>query len=160
MKKVFTLATAMLCLFTLTACKPAVQEFSGSGITISLTEEFIEKEVIQAPFYLESTRHIFMGMRESKTDLTGINIHTLTEYIEAVMENGGVTAEVSTYDEGDVLFMYAYYTKTVSEVQYGYMLLVMEGANYFYTMNFGCLQKNLEASKSQYLEWAATIVIE
>lgn len=160
LKKVFLMFVFSMLLFGLMGCSANPKEFSGSGITITLTDSFFKKDVIQAPFYLESQDHIFMGMRETKDSLSPYSIRTLSEYMSAVLENGGVTAEIFTKDDGDVPYMYAYYSRTIGEMDFGYMLIVMEGENHFYTMNFGCLDEKLDDNKDQYFNWVRTITIE
>jgi hypothetical protein len=159
-KKIFIAAIFFVIVLTLTACGSKPKDFSSAGITITLTEDFIEKEVIQAPLYLESMNHIFMGMRESKSELAVYNISTLRKYIDAVLANGNVNAQIETFDEDGIYYLYAYYSATVSEVEYGYMLIVMEGQNHYYSMNFGCLNKNLDKHKDTYFSWAKTIIVD
>ena len=67
MKKIFT-TVILSFVFLLVGCNmgPEPKTFEGSGITVELTEAFIEKDVIQAALYLESTQHIFMGNPEDK----------------------------------------------------------------------------------------------
>lgn len=57
-------------------------------------------------------------------------------------------------------YFYAYYSSTVNEETFGYMLVCMEGAEKYYFMRFGCREKNLEKNKDQYKTWAKTIVVE
>lgn len=149
-----------LFVFGLTGCTAKAKEFSGSGITITLTDDFVEEEIVQAPFYLVSPKHIFMCFIESKTDLEYYPIDTLEDYINAVLTRNELSSEIFTFNEGDVHYMYAYYTKTIDEVDYGYMLIVMEGENHFYSMNFGCLDSKLDNYKDQYSDWAKTIIVE
>jgi uncharacterized lipoprotein YehR (DUF1307 family) len=56
MKKIFT-TVILSFVFLLVGCNmgPEPKTFEGSGITVELTEAFIEKDVIQAALYLEST---------------------------------------------------------------------------------------------------------
>lgn len=159
-KKGFFVFLLMIFMITLSGCSAKEKEFSGSGINISLTNEFFEQEVIQAPFYLESKNHIFMGMRETKAELSLYSIDTLSEYINAVLANGGVTTEVYMKDNDDNSYMYAYYSTTVGEIEYGYMLIAMEGESHYYSMNFGCLNDKLDGYKDQYFKWAETISVD
>jgi hypothetical protein len=161
MKKLLFLCVVLLLSIGLIACESKSKTFSGSGIEVTLTEEFHQKQVLTASFYLEARNHIFMGNRESKTELLTYGINSLESYITAVLNGAGKTGfEVLTYEEDDVLFLYAYYTSKVDTQDYGYMILVMEGQNHFYTMNFGCFESKLEGNKSLYLKWAATITVE
>jgi hypothetical protein len=36
----------------------------------------------------------------------------------------------------------------------------MESDDYYYVMNLGCLNKDLEGNKEQYIEWANTISVD
>ncbi|MCK7489800.1 MAG: hypothetical protein MZU79_05910 [Anaerotruncus sp.] len=73
-KSVFTLFIGLLAV-SMTACFfSSPMEFSGSGITITLTDDFLEGTSDAVDFYLESTNTIFMGNRESKQDLTEYDI--------------------------------------------------------------------------------------
>ena len=163
MKKITFLLFVFLFAFTLSACKAEAKEFSGAGINITLDESFVEKQVIQAPLYLESLEYIFMGLRESSTELAAYGITTLEDYVNAVLANNGhssSTVETITDDDDNVLYHYAYYTATVEDMEYGYMLITMQGESHFYTMNFGCLESNLDDSKDQFFTWAESITVE
>jgi len=164
MKKLLIATLCFLSVFALAGCDwfaPAEKEFSGSGMTITLNEDFSVTETVMFPLYLVSLRHIFMGSRESKALATSYGIASLQDYATAIMENGGHAGE-STFDsdETGATYVYAYYTATVDTIEYGYMLVCMESATYYYSMNFGCLESNLEASKTQYHTWADTIVVD
>lgn len=154
-KKVLFVLT-VFSLLLLAGCGPSTKEFSGTGMTIQLNESFVEKEVIQAPLYLESMNQIFMGMRESKSDLASYGIYDLEDYIDAVLNAHGKTATTHLYEDDDVKYYYAYYNATVDR-EYGYMLFVMEGENHFYSMNFGCLESKLQGYKAQFQAWAKTV---
>ena len=158
--KLLLMVISSLFLFGLTGCASPSKEFSGSGITITLTEEFFEEDIAQAPFYLVSTNHIFMAYNELKSDLLYYPIHTLEDYIDAVLTIGKFSSEVYVFNDGKVSFLYAFYSKTIDEVEYGYMLIAMEGEDHFYAMNFGCLESKLDQYKEQYFDWAKTIVVE
>lgn len=162
MKKVLTLLSFLLLGVVLVGCGPKEKTFTGSGIEITLDSTFYEKDIVQASLYLESTKHIFSGIRESKEDLVSIiGVTTLEGYIEAVLANNNKTSDdvLESEHEGE-RYLYAYYTSNVGDEEYGYMLVVMEGENYFYTLNFGCKGKDLEKNKVQYIEWANTISVQ
>jgi hypothetical protein len=147
--------------FSMTACflsKP--MEFSGSGITITLNDNFLQGTSDAVAFYLESTNHIFMGNRESKQDLTEYDIFDLEDYIEAMIEGIETASDIESYSDDETEFYYAYYTSTIDGDNFGYMLVVMEGQNYFYAMNFACFANKLDKNKTQYMNWAKTIRVE
>jgi hypothetical protein len=163
MKK-FTLLLAIFTFaFALSACEAKAKEFTGAGISVTLDESFVEKEVIQAPLYLESMDYIFTGLREGISELSGYGIHDLEDYIDAVLTNNGhgnATIEVINDEDENVSYYYAYYTATVEDMDFGYMLIVMQGDAHYYTMNFGCLESKLDDSKDQFFTWAESITVE
>ena len=75
MKNKIFVVLVFLSLFMLAACSPSAKRFSGVGISIELDDSFVSKEVLQAPFYLESQNHMFAGMRESKTELAMYSVY-------------------------------------------------------------------------------------
>jgi len=162
MKKLFLVLVALLFTFGLTSCdlfgnEPL--EFSGSGITITLDDSFQETDTMYVSFYLESFDYIFTGEREDKTLFSNTGIDNLEDYINAVLEYADNEDEEVILSE-DETFYYAYYTASVDEDEFGYMLICMESDDYYYVMNFGCYENKLDDSKEQFFEWVDTIVIE
>lgn len=160
MKKRVLLILSLLSIFLLVGCFNTKKEFSGIGMTITLNNNFVEKDIIQAPFYIESKDNMFMGMRESKSELSYYGVNTLKEYINAVLSNHQKTADVKKYEKDDLIYYYAYYTASVEDQTFGYMLFVMETETHFYSMNFASLEKNFESHKPQFKKWIATIVFD
>lgn len=159
-KTFFAFLIGLLTLST-TACFLAEpEEFSGSGITITLNDSFYEKSSVAVQLYLESVNHVFLGNREAKDDLLSYGIGDLREYIEGVLESIDSESEITVYEDDDTAFMYAYYTSEVDGDEFGYMLVVMEGEDHFYAMNFACFADKLEKNKPTYLDWAKTIRVE
>lgn len=157
MKKTLKALMIILLLTMLFGCKDNKKTFEKNGVSITLTDKFIEKEVVQVGFYLESNDHIFMSNRESKYTLSQMGVDNLTDYANLVLSNSGKIGTVLESEDG---YRYAYYESTVGDQTFGYMLLTFEGEDYFYTMNFGCLSKKLDDNKDLYFSWAKTITVE
>lgn len=151
-----------LSVFALSGCSffaPEEKEFTGSGITITLNDSFVETDSVVAPLFISSLKHIFMGLRETKTDAVSVGIYTLGEYIDYALENSGYSGS-TVHESENGEYVYAYYSATVDEVEYGYMIICMEGTSHYYLMNFGCLNDELEENKDQYIAWADTIIVD
>ena len=163
MRKIFLLFVMGLFGFALMGCDlcaPEEEVFTGGGITITLNDNFIKTDTVMVPMYLESMDHIFMGEREAKSLFVDTEITNLTEYAEAILEYGGYTDSTVCQSEEGYEYVYAYYSATVDENKFGYMMICMESDSYYYLMNLGCFYDDLEDSKEQYIEWANTIVVE
>ncbi|MCK4551556.1 MAG: hypothetical protein KAU02_01470 [Tenericutes bacterium] len=162
MKKLILTLLCTFTLFAMTGCdlfEPEEKEFSEAGMTITLNEDFILTETVMAPLYLVSLDHIFIGLRESKDLVVSAGINNLQEYADTVLTIGGHPDETTYNSEGDFTYIYAYYTASVDDIDYGYMLVCAEGDSYYYTMNFACLEDNLENNKELYIGWADSIII-
>lgn len=139
------------------------KEFSESGMTITLTDDFAASENVMAQMYVVSKDHIFMGNGESKSTLSGYGYNNLSlnDYIGLVLSASKKEAEVKSYSDDDTNFLYAYYQSTVEGKDYSYMLICMQGKDKFYAMNLGCFTKNFnDKTKDTYMEWAKTIRVQ
>jgi len=166
MKKNITNVSVMLLavvLLMFTGCTKKEKTFSKDGITVTLTEDFVENELVTANLYLVSTKNIFMGLKENFTDLAKSNINSnssLNDYAEVIISVNSLTSEIKTNIEGDITLTYLVYTKTMSDKDYTFMAVFKKGAASFYMFNFACETKNYEDSEEQYFTWARTITVE
>jgi hypothetical protein len=166
MNKVLKSVVCLLFVLVLTGCslfggKP--KEFSGGGMTVTLTDDFVLGENIQVNLYITSNKYMFVGLGESKSLLSSNGYYNIdTEmYARLVLANNSKNAKVLSYEDEDTSFNYAYYESTVSGVSYSYMMVCMEGKSKFYTMNFACFTKNYnDKTKDLFMKWAKTIRVE
>jgi len=164
MKKIIKSFLYILLIVLLAGCSlftAKAKDFSGSGMNITLTEDFVKSDNVLAQLYIVSSSHIFMGNGESKSVFIeyGYDLD-LTDYANLVLETGKKDADVENYSDSEIEFKYAYYESTVEGTDYSYMLVCMESQSKFYAMNFGCLSKNFnDKTKDQYFEWAKTIKV-
>ena len=159
-RNIIILIVLLLTLFTFTSCKTKEQVFSSNGITVTLNSKFKEQEINGAQVLYLTRKLGFMGNQESK-ELLIISDNKLLDYTKKVLEVSKIKdVEILTYDEDGVKFMYGYYSSTVNNIKYKYMLVTKEGKDNYYTMNFWSLEKDFNANKNQFMEWAKTIVVE
>lgn len=159
-RNVFLIIVLLFTLFIFTSCKGKEKTFSSNGMTVTLTTQFKPQEISGAQMVYVTRKVGFMGNQESKT-LVHISSNNLELYTNKVVEVGKIKdIELFTYDENGVKFMYGYYTATSSNITYKYMLVTKEGQESYYTMNFWSLEKNFNANKNQFMEWAKKIVVE
>lgn len=163
MRKIVVVMLTLILGLSLTGCFGSKEkEFEGTGLKVTLNSSFKETEYLGIQMALQTKDHIFTSLRESKSLLAQYGVDNLEEYFNAVLSSKNYTAELNEQkdENGKVQFLYGYYGATVDSQDFGYMLVVLEGEDYMYTVNFGCFKKNLEKNKEQYLDWAKTIVVE
>lgn len=162
MKKAVCLMCFLFLVLGLVGCTAKDKQFTGVGLKVTLNSDFKETEIIGAQLALQSTAHLFIANRESKSDVSVYGIYTLSEYYDAVLATKNYVSEQNEFktEDDEIQFIYGYYEAEVDSIKYGYMLIVLEGKFFYYAANFACFQKNLEKNKETYLNWAKTIEIQ
>ena len=136
--------------------KPEPKEFTKSGITVTLDESFTENENALHMVTYVSLNVIFTGNRETIT-----TNYTQKKYAELVLKAGNISGDVLEYSDDQISFAYSYYTNTVEDIEYKYLLVCMKGqTNKYYCMNFGTKESMFDDYKDQMFEWAKTIKVE
>ena len=161
-KKIIYIVVAVLMLsltFSLTACT-AEKVFEKSGIKITATSEFYEKDILSMTIYLESRDKIITGVKETPNASFPIS-RTLRQYTELVLNTNNMNGlEISVYDEDGITFEYFEYEKEVSGKNFKYLGVTMKSDSYFYLFNFASENSKFEGFKSQFMDWAKLIEIE
>ena len=113
-------------------------------------------EQMLADIHLQSTNYGFMCDRESK-DLIGDM--TLDEYTELVIRNNQFASgsRHHFYNDEDTAFYYVTYSATIDGKDFVYFVATFISDDYYYVINFFCLQKNLDKYNEQFMKWTKTI---
>jgi hypothetical protein len=144
-------------------CAKEAKTFNKDGISVTLTDEFYEKDYVSANIYLESAKNIFIGIKESFSDLNSVGIYstsTESQYAQVILNQNVLEEEILTNTQNDITLTYIVYQKTVSEKDFTYLAVFKKGAQYFYMLQFACETKNYSDTENQFLEWARTITVE
>lgn len=139
--------------------EPKTKTFTKSGITITATDEFYEKELLSVTIYLESQTKIITGLKENKSMLSPST--TLNSYTNLVLTNNQLTGtEYTEFDEDDIRFNYFIYEREVSGKSFKYLAVTKEGADNFYLFNFACESKNYQKFEQDFMKWAKLLIVE
>lgn len=140
---------------------PKDKVFKSHGITVTLNDDFREKEYLGFQVAYLSEKSFFAANREDKSLFIGTGINNLKGYINAVLKlnNKSSTIKEGVTSEGQKYF-YAKYTSEVDGDSFSYYLVTLEGDNHYYTINFGCRSKDYSKLENQYEDWAKTIIVE
>jgi hypothetical protein len=155
------LAAAML--LALTGCPlggAAEKTFTREGLTITLTDEFTEKDDIQGQtVYFEAVRYIATALKEEFHMLEDVGIEasgmSLDEYAELVVELNGFNTSVVKKD-GLTTFNYE---ASVGGQDFTYFATVHKGADAFWLIQFFCETKNYASFESKFIEWAKSVKV-
>ena len=137
------------------------KQFTDNGITFTLTNKFYEKEFMGFQVSYLSMDAIFAANREEESLVRSAGIYNLKGYIEAVLKLNGKTATINSdvANSGET-FYYVEYKSVVDGETFSYLLVVFEGEDHYYAINYGCRIKHFDKYEAQFKKWAKTITVE
>ena len=131
------------------------KEFSKSGMTITLTDGFVEKDLVSQTAYYESTKAIVTALKEefSLFEQAGYEDMTLEEYGNLVLTTNSFDTEMQ-HKNG---LSYFTYEKSVSGKDFKYFATVFEGSDAFWLIQFASEQKNFDTFQPKFEKWANSV---
>lgn len=165
-KRIFRCALAVALLFafavSMGGCAlsaPQEKEFSKDGMTITLTNQFAEKEYITQTVMYESRDSIVTALKESFSALEEAGLGsdiTPEEYAELVIANNMLENCEIQEKEGLTCFQY---DRTVDGKAFSYLATIHKAPDAFWLIQFGCLETDFPEKESQFIEWAKTVKV-
>lgn len=151
-------ALLLLCLLTLAGCKmftPSPKEFSKAGMTITLTDEFVESENISYTAYYASPKIAVFALKEEFTYFENPDEISLDEYTEMVIANNGMDTEVKHH--GDT--PYFEFEKTINGKEIHYLAMTYRGADAFWLIQFSSEVKDYSSLSDDILSYAESVKV-
>lgn len=134
------------------------QEFSKAGMTITLTQDFHEKDVVSQTATYSSSKYIVMSLKEEFQLLEQKSISTdisLKEYAEDIIANNSLDVTV----EGSESRPYFVYSRQVNGKDFTYLAMVFKGSDAYWMLTFACESKDYASSQKQFMKWADTVKV-
>lgn len=132
---------------------PEDKDFSKAGLTITLTDDFSEQDLITQTAYYVSNKAIVTTLRE---DSRTIKVYNVKNYANLVCESNKLNSTVTTKDD------YAEFTyeKGVNGKEFFfYARCYKDGVN-FWLVQFACETKNKDDFMPKFNKWGDSIVFE
>lgn len=158
MKKKIVAVILLLCasLMVFTACFTADKEFSVEGMTITLTNQFTEKDMMGQTKYYQSLRAVVTVLKEEFSELGVSSSYTLRQYTQAVLSANSINASITT---GEKYYSFTY-EKTVNGQNYYYFATTHKASDAFWLIQFGCFQSEKDKYQPSFEKWANSVVFE
>lgn len=154
-KRMSVLLTLLLTLTMSFACSfGGAKKFSKAGATITLTNRFIEKEIVSQTAYFESTEMVVTLLKEEFTLFAGLKSWTLEKYAETTIAGNGLKAETVKTEKP---YVYFEYEKTVSGNDYKYLATCHKADDAFWLIQFGCFSKNYDKLREDMFKYADSV---
>ena len=130
--------------------EPQDKDFSKAGMTITLTDEFTEQELVTHTAYYVSQKAIVVILKENDSRL---NQYDVEEYAELV-------CQAYDFDSNTIKVKNDYaeltYEKELNGKEYYYYYRCYKNGNDFWSIQFACETKNTEEFQPIFEKWANT----
>lgn len=163
MKKIVGVFVIICACFLVSGCSDQVKDknFTGRGFSITLTEDFQEKEIATATNYYESMEAIVTALKEEFTLLEAIGIDkdsTMEEYAELIAYNNKKDFEFKKNENSD--YLYFTYDSTVNGKDFYYYGVIKKGSDSFWLINLACQKEKEKEFQPKFEKWASTIKVD
>ena len=147
---VFTLMLSGCSLF-----EPDEKSFSKAGMTVTLTEAFVEQDVVNYTATYVSTKIMVYALKE-EISLLGSETDTLDKYIDLIKEINDFDDKVET-DEG---LKYITVETEGNGDKYTYIVAFYEADDAFWMIQFGTKSSNFDKYKDDMLKYAKSVKLD
>lgn len=163
MRKLFSITLILALMLTLFAgcslstkikglVKPTEKTFSKSGMSITLTDDFAEKEHISYTSVYES-KNIAVYTLKEEFSLFGGEDYSVKEYAELVIKANMLTSVIETRDG----LTYFEYEKEVNGKDFHYYAFVFKADDAYWMIQFACNQDDTSELESDIFKYAGTV---
>lgn len=128
--------------------------FSKSGMSITLTEDFVEKDRITFTSTYESDDIIVTTTKEEKSLLGDMSVD-LDGYTKLVIKANNLT-NLPQHKDG---LTYFEYEKEASGKEFHYYAFTFEGEDAYWLIQFACEQKNHEKLEETIFKYAKSVKV-
>ena len=135
---------------------PDVKNFSSNGMTIALTDEFTEVDVVNFTAAYESENVFVFALKEAFTLFDGFGDNTIEQYTDLVIESNSLDSVQTKTDDGLTLFEYTYTLPETNDV-YKYFAYTYKANDAFWLIHFAVLNESADEYAQQFTEWANSV---
>lgn len=158
MKKTLSLVLIAVLLLSCTSCFNFSMKkvFEKSGMEITLTSDFYEKEHVSYTSVYESNKIAVFTLKEEFALLPGFSKYTVDEYADSVVEMNQIDATVEHEDD----LTYFTFDETVNGKDFVYFGFAYKGDDAFWLIQFACEQKNEKDLKDDIFKYAKSVTVD
>lgn len=152
----------LLIVVAVTGCallEPEEKTFTDKGMSITLTDDFTEKDLVSTTVYFESMDAVVTGLKEEFSTLEEAGLtkdSTVEDYAKVVAYNNKKEDEIKTEDG----LTYFTYTSDVNGKTYFYIASMYKSNDAFWLFNFACDSSDQEQFENTFKTWAKSVKFE
>lgn len=143
---------------------PAEKVFSADGMSITLTEEFmnttwaVDDAAGYSAVYSDGTVTM-LSLKEEFSLLAGFEEYTLEEYANLTLEGNGMVTEIHTDENGQMYFDYLYEDSETGDT-YCYYAYVFKSGDAFWLVQFATLEEDAADYADDIVRWVDSITFD
>ncbi len=150
-------AAAVLCLLC-PSCSDDGKTFSKAGMSITLTDDFIENDYynLTAHYEMEEEDVTVSAAKEEFSAIkeAGDDISSKEEYASVIMKDNDIDTGLLESEDGLTYFVFR---KTPYDTEYVYYAFVFETEDAFWLFQFGCESESEDDYRDSFMKWAGSI---
>lgn len=165
MKRSIKILSLCLAFVVVAACfagcgSPKEKSFSKEGLTITLTDEFEEKALVDAltASYM-SDYCLVTTLKEDFSLFSEAGLSTDIsdrEYLDMVIQSNSIDREREETDG----FYTVTFEKEIQKQDITYLAVALKGSDAFWLVQFACPTDTFEDLRPQFIKWAKTVTVE
>lgn len=159
--KIIAVVMMSLIMVAFVGCEPAPKPktFSNAGMSITLTSEYTEKEMVQFTSCYMTSSVVVSALKEEFSLLPGFSNYTLRQYASMIISNNGLSGVTSKTSESGK-YVYFKFEKTVSGKDYSYFVTCFKSDDAFWAIQFYCESKNYDKYINSFVGFADSVTFE
>lgn len=153
-----SVSVALAFIFALAGCsffQAKEKTFEKAGMSITLTSEFVEKEIVSQTVYYESRSVIVMALKEEFSAYPGVADYSLERYTNMTISGNNLDAQYQQREGQN--YLYFSYQRSSSGKTFYYLATTHKMSDAFWLIQFACVAEDKDKYSEQFLQWADTI---
>ncbi len=162
MKKLLAVLILAASLISMVSCGGKVyeadaKEFTSNGLTITLTEAFVEKEQAGYTVCYDSKSVAVIVLKESFSLQAGIKDWTLEHYADLIKSSNSTHSPSNPTKVGNHMVMEYTFFNPNTNITYHYYTCMYKGSDAFWMVQFACDVNDIDEYKPYMIEWADSV---
>ena len=164
MKRIFAFALVFVMLFSMTSCmkdgfEGADKVFSASGMSITLTENFVETSFEGYDACYDSATVAVFCLKEPFSMAEGVADLTLDQYAELTITANQAHNPTLKEVDGMPVMEYTFFNED-NDTNYAYFSAMYKSGDAFWAIQFACDAELYEAHEETFVKWAKSVVFD
>lgn len=135
----------------------SAKEFSASGMTLTLTNEFAQEDFEEFTAVYSSEEVAVFTYKDAFNAFEGLEDYTLDQYMDIVLEGNTLSSDIDMKEKDGLIYAVYDYTNPSTKNTHRYFLYVYKASDAFWIIQFATLTELADAYEEKIVEWAKSV---